>query len=123
MAIAVRMRISKPVVGKIDLINGMRPFLETYGKCDPHVGLLCATLYSQAEKCNGGFTQFFANSTGILAPEAVVGCVALGMPDAAHQIELAMEILGYPTSANGPNAKTRLRSSSTRSTKDLDVLR
>ncbi|WP_164468170.1 DMP19 family protein [Caulobacter vibrioides] len=34
---------------------------------------LLATHWLQSEVHNGGFSQFFSNSTGVLAPEAVAG--------------------------------------------------
>jgi len=50
-----------------------------------------------AEVYNGGFEQYFWNSTGALAPEAVEGFQAFGMPDVARLVETAMKTLpkGY----------------------------
>jgi hypothetical protein len=45
---------------------------------------------------NGGFTQFFWNSSGIVAPEAVRGFRMLGMPRSADIVERAMLHLGHP---------------------------
>ena len=45
---------------------------------------------------NGGFHQFFINPTGILAPEAVVGFRAIGLPSCAGLLEDAMAFFGSP---------------------------
>jgi hypothetical protein len=45
---------------------------------------------------NGGFTQFFWNSSGIVAPEAVRGFRMLGMPRSAEIVERAMLHFGQP---------------------------
>ena len=59
---------------------------------------LFVTHWTQSEVQNGGLGQFFSNSTGVLAPEAVEGFRALGMPDTAKQLALAMQMFGetYP---------------------------
>jgi hypothetical protein len=46
--------------------------------------------------CNGGFHQFFANSTGVLAPEALAGFRAIGLEEEAAALAEAMEQLGTP---------------------------
>jgi Domain of unknown function (DUF4375) len=45
---------------------------------------------------NGGFTQFFWNSSGIVAPEAARGFRMLGMPRSAEIVERAMLQFGHP---------------------------
>lgn len=54
--------------------------------------------WCQSEVCNGGLHQFFSNSTGILAPEAVIGFAAMGMPKLAVCVQQAMQFFGdsYP---------------------------
>ncbi|MBU4433287.1 MAG: DMP19 family protein [Alphaproteobacteria bacterium] len=51
-----------------------------------------------SEVANGGFSQLFLNSTGVLAPEGVKGLKAIGMPQAAAIAEEAMAWFGsdYP---------------------------
>lgn len=46
----------------------------------------------------GGFSQFFSNSTGVLAPEAVEGFKAIGKPVVAGSVEQTMSLLGLPVS-------------------------
>jgi len=69
---------------------------------------LYATHWTQSEVQNGGLGQFFDNSTGILAPEAVAGFRALGMPQAAAALVEAMNQFGdpYPREREGREAVT-----------------
>ncbi|MBK7350623.1 MAG: DUF4375 domain-containing protein [Gemmatimonadetes bacterium] len=57
-----------------------------------------AAHWCQSEVYNGGLRQFFDNSTGVLAPEAVTGFRAVGMPKTAALLERAMLFFGssYP---------------------------
>jgi len=48
-----------------------------------HVAFLYSAYFCQFEVCNGGFSQFFSNSTGVLAPEAVEAFKAIGQPGVA----------------------------------------
>ena len=84
----------EPVWNTIDIYNGEERFLATFASCNRDRALLCTAHWSQSEICNGGFTQFFHNDTGVLAPEAVDAFNAIGMPRAAREIEIAMELLG-----------------------------
>lgn len=45
---------------------------------------------------NGGLRQFFFNTTGVLAPEAISGLDAVGMPHAAQVLERATRFFGTP---------------------------
>jgi hypothetical protein len=58
--------------------------------------VLYAAHFCQSEVCNGGFTQFFWNSTGVLAPEAVEGFQAIGQPKVADVVQRAINMLGSP---------------------------
>jgi hypothetical protein len=83
----------------IDVINiydGPDVFLETFNQVRREIGLLYATAWCQDEVCNGGFRQFFDNSTGVLAPEAVEGFIAIGQPQIAELVVQAMAKLGLP---------------------------
>jgi|SRR5690606_39229452 len=53
---------------------------------------LCIEVY------NGGFHQYFSNSTGLHAPEAVLGFRALGLDDIADIVDRAIAVFGkdYP---------------------------
>ncbi len=73
-------------------------FLETFNKIPLKAGLLYAAYFCQVEVCNGGFNQFFSNSTGVLAPEAVRGLRAIQQNQIADLVEKAMSSFGneYP---------------------------
>jgi len=57
---------------------------------------LWALHWLHLEVYNGGFLQFFENSTGVLAPEARDGFAAIGMKDVADIVQRAMDKLGNP---------------------------
>jgi hypothetical protein len=84
-----------PIWDKIN-IDTPETFAQTFGEVTRSVGLLYAAHFCQSEVCNGGFTQFFWNSTGVLAPEAVDGFIAIGQPQVADVLQRAMNMLGSP---------------------------
>jgi hypothetical protein len=57
---------------------------------------LLAVHWTMSEVANGGLEQYFENSTGILAPEAVIGFQHLGRSDLAAALQKAMALLGEP---------------------------
>mgnify|MGYP003332684233 FL=1 len=80
----------------VDIYGEPEDFIRQFAALSPEVGHLFAAHWCQSEVCNGGFHQFFMNSTGILAPEAVLGFRALGLEDWAQLLESAMTIIGAP---------------------------
>lgn len=60
------------------------------------VVLLYSAYWCFSEVGNGGLAQFFSNSAGALAPEAVEGLRAVGMPEAADLLAAAAALLGEP---------------------------
>ena len=84
-----------PIWDRID-IDTPDTFAKTFSAVPRSVGLLYAAHFCQSEVCNGGFTQFFWNSTGVLAPEAVEGFEAIGQPHVADVLQRAMNMLGSP---------------------------
>jgi uncharacterized protein DUF4375 len=80
----------------INIYDGPDIFLKTFARVRREVGLLYATAFCQFEVCNGGFSQFFGNSTGVLAPEAVEGFIAIGQPQIADIVRQAMAKFGRP---------------------------
>src|SRR5581483_3806249 len=60
------------------------------------LGCLFAAHWCQSEVCNGGFHQFFYNPTGVLAPEAMDGFDAIGLPACAQVVREAMELFDVP---------------------------
>ena len=63
--------------------------------------LLVAAHWCQAEVLNGGLIQFFANSSGVLAPEAAKAFRAIGLVEWASPLEEALAYFGaeYPRSS------------------------
>jgi hypothetical protein len=88
-----------PIWDKI-YIDSPETFAQTFGEVSRGAGLLYAAHFCQSEVCNGGFTQFFWNSTGVLAPEAVEGFIAIGQPQVAEIVQHAMNMLGSPFRRN-----------------------
>ena len=84
----------EPVWDTINIYDGPEIFLRTYGEAPRNSALLFAAHFCQSEICNGGFAQFFSNSTGVLAPEALEGFRAIGQSEVARTIEEAMRTLG-----------------------------
>jgi hypothetical protein len=73
-----------------------KKFLRLFRSIPPQVGHLYAASWCQAEVCNGGLHQFLSNTTGLLAPEAVEGFRAIGLPELAEVVAEAMEFFGTP---------------------------
>ncbi|MCX6858360.1 MAG: DUF4375 domain-containing protein [Verrucomicrobia bacterium] len=71
-------------------------FLGDFEKVPERAGALLAAHWTQSEFMNGGLGQFFSNPTGVLAPEAVVAFIALGMPETAAILSEAMLFFGVP---------------------------
>jgi hypothetical protein len=82
----------------ISIYDGSETFLQDFENEDPKSQVAFAAYWLQSEVLNGGLNQFFANDTGILAPEAATACRALGLPILASKIEEAMSWFGqtYP---------------------------
>ena len=76
------------------LEKGQEFYLEQVRALTAEQAGLFAAFWCHAEVCNGGFYQFFGNSTGIVGPEAVTGFTTLGLEPAARIVEEAMGMLG-----------------------------
>lgn len=85
-----------PVWDVINIYDGEKAFLLSFSKVRRETGLLYASHLCQSEVCNGGFGQFFSNSTGVLAPEAIEGFRAIGQLKVAAVIDRACAALGLP---------------------------
>jgi hypothetical protein len=89
-------RLVGPVWGKISIYEGPEVFLRQYRQVRPEVGHLFAAHWCQSEVRYDGFYQFFWISTGVLAPEAVEGFRAIGLPGCAELLAEAMRYFGVP---------------------------
>jgi len=99
-----------PLMDEISIVDGPAVYLDGMRNIPEHAGLLFATHHAYWEMGNGGFSQFFLNSTGVLAPEAVRGFRLLGMPRSSEIIERAMSHFGrvYPRGRDERNALMKL---------------
>jgi Domain of unknown function (DUF4375) len=76
--------------------EGPDEFLAKFAAVPPVVGNLYAAHWCQSEVCNGGLLQFFSNSTGLLAPEALNAFRVIGIDQWANILMKAMEFFGTP---------------------------
>jgi hypothetical protein len=83
-----------PICGIIDIYEGPEVFLATFGQVRRETGLFYTAEFCRQEVDNGGFKQFLFNSTGVLAPEASEGFMAVGQLQVAKVITRAIEVLG-----------------------------
>jgi hypothetical protein len=88
--------VVEPFCDVIDIYNGPAAFLDSITDIPHHAVLLYASSFCEQEVCNGGFDQFFSNSTGVLAPEALEGFIAIGQHEVADVLKEAMAALGSP---------------------------
>ena len=86
----------EPIWEAVDIYSGVETFTKSLTAVRREVALLYAAHWCQSEVCNGGLSQFFGNSTGVLAPEAVEGFRAIGQPQVADLLVHAMGLLGQP---------------------------
>ena len=89
-------QVVDPYWEHVDIYNGAVDFRRTFAQVPEAEGDLLALHWCQSEVCNGGFHQFFRNSTGVLAPEAAKGFRAIDMPVVAEIVERAMAMFGVP---------------------------
>ena len=91
-------RFVESIWDTVSIYDGGAPFLDQISKVTEKQKVLFCAHWAQSEICNGGLYQFFYNSTGVLAPEAVLAFQALGLPACATAIEQAMRYFGeqYP---------------------------
>jgi hypothetical protein len=90
---------------EIDIYGDPDTYLEQINSFPAKVRHLIALHFCIGEILNGGFLQLFCNSTGIVAPEALIAFDAIGQPKAKALLEVAMAKLGpnYPR-----NRETRI---------------
>lgn len=89
-------KLVNPIWNEISINDSEEKFLRDFENADERPRLLFAAHWAQSEFMNGGLGQFFANPTGILAPEAVRAFRAIGMPLTAATLSDAMKFFGDP---------------------------
>jgi Domain of unknown function (DUF4375) len=86
----------EPVWDEIEIYSGPEEFSRTFAGVPRPAGLLFAAHFCQSEICNGGFKQFFYNSTGVVAPEAIEGFKAIAQASVAEIVQEACSLFGEP---------------------------
>ena len=86
----------EPYWDAVSVHGGAERFTQQFAALPMASQHLYATHWTQSEVQNGGLGQFFDNPTGVLAPEAVEGFRALGMPQTAATLVDAMKLFGDP---------------------------
>jgi len=91
-------RFVEPIWDSVSIYDGGEVFLREFNKATDKQKTLFAAHWAQSEIMNGGLGQFFTNSTGVLAPEAITAFEAMGMPKCASILAEAMKFFGdsYP---------------------------
>jgi hypothetical protein len=79
----------------MDIYEGPEYLDEQYKRLNPGQRALHAVWWMKAESDNGGIDQFFYNSTGVVAPEAVKGLKLFG--EVKHRDELVRIMAAFPT--------------------------
>lgn len=82
----------------ISIYDGPEIFLDQFNSAPEASRTLYAAHWCQSEVCNGGLHQFFGNSTGVLAPEAVLAYRTIHMRKLGAVVAKAMQWFGpqYP---------------------------
>lgn len=85
-----------PYYDKFNFYDGREAWLQSISDIPIKAVHLFSIHWLHLEVYNGGFWQYFFNSTGTSAPEARDGFVAIGMPEVSAILEEAMSYLGDP---------------------------
>jgi hypothetical protein len=79
---------------RINIYDSEEKFLLGYNSVPQYAADIFVCSWCISEVCNGGFHQFFLNSTGIVAPEAVNGFHRMGLLAASRIVRSAMNFFG-----------------------------
>ena len=110
----------EPICDDIIVYDGEDVFLSSWSRVRSELALLYAAHFCQSEVCNGGLSQFFSNSTGVLAPEAISGFRAIGLPDLAAVVEQAAAFFEAPYPRNRNTRVKALREANSKMFERLD---
>lgn len=89
-------RVYAPYYEQFNFYDGREQWLASIADAPREAALLFSLHWLHLEVYNGGFWQYFFNSTGNSCPEAIEGFAAIGMPEVATVIESAAAKLGEP---------------------------
>jgi hypothetical protein len=84
-------RVIEPYLDAVEIHDAPERFLRDLAPLPITAQHLFAVSWCDQEICNGGLYQFFSNSTGVLAPEAMAGYRAVGLVDCANMVQAAFD--------------------------------
>lgn len=84
-----------PIRDALPLGDG-EAFAKKLAALRPEHRYLYAIWWCDSEVRNGGFHQFYANPTGVVAPEAAEGFAAIGLARVAEIVRETMNVFGTP---------------------------
>jgi hypothetical protein len=96
-----------PAYGAVNIYDGPDALDETTRPLTRGQLALLSIRLCAAEVCNGGFDQFFSNSTGILAAEAAEGMALIGAENYRRLLRRAMDV--FPSGVVPLDRNDRLR--------------
>jgi hypothetical protein len=111
----------EPLFDIVD-IDSPEAFFASIQGLNPLTVNLFAAHFCLSEVHNGGFLQFFLNSTGILAQGAIEGLRAIGMPQLAAVVAEASALLGSPYPRDRNERREALLAASGRSEAELQAI-
>jgi hypothetical protein len=85
-----------PIWDVVNFYDGEETYFASIATLDRSLVLLYAAHFAYSEIDNGGFQQFYWNSTGTIGPETVEGYRLIGMPELAALVERASALLESP---------------------------
>jgi hypothetical protein len=89
-------RVFAPYYESFNFYEGRDKWLESIRDVPEPAVFLFSVHWLHLEVYNGGFWQYFANSTCISCPEAIAGFNAIGMPDVTDLVEQSSKQVGEP---------------------------
>lgn len=92
----------EPAFDAVNIYDGEPTYLEGCSRYPRWIVELLAVHWFASEVSNGGLRQFFDNSTGIVAPEALQGLHRIGQREASDALRQAMSLFGpeFPREAD-----------------------
>ena len=102
------MVIIDPVWWLSDFYHGLDEYEKSLAQFTKAQRQVWAVLWFDSEVCNGGFHQFFSNSTGAVWPEALEGFEAMELMQAHQLLHDAVERMGGSPSLDGTERNTQL---------------
>jgi hypothetical protein len=88
--------VVEPYAEAVSIYDGATRFLQEFAAIPLAARTLLAAHWCVSEVCNGGFHQFFSNSTGVSAPEAEEAFRSIGLPNIAAVVHDATGFFEAP---------------------------